>query len=262
MKKLLILILIVLVLALTIFTIVNGLEIGSFCIWGITKIQKENIALDETVTQASRLANSTFPGKVSEVNTSMKELEQQKNTYQDMVAVSDTGDVQAASQLSNYTLDFLWTKIGTHATSEGIRIDISLTAGTGGQNVYDLNFTAFGSYVGICEFIRDIEDDSDLAFKIEQFSMTTGESTSSLRATFVCKNIPIEGISSIDTNHSANENTTNSTNTNDTNTNNTNTNNANTNSTNTNSTNTNSTNTMANTTNTANNTNTTNTSNQ
>ena len=242
MKKLLILILIALVLALTIFTIINGLEIGGFSVWGITKIQDENAALDETVTQATRLASSTFPGKVSEVNASMKQLEQQKNTYQDMVAVSDTGDVQTASQLSNYTLDFLWTEIGTHATSEGVSIDISLTAGTGGQNVYDLNFTAVGSYVGICEFIRDIEDDSDLAFKIEQFSMTAGESTSSLKATFICKNIPIEGISSIDTN------TSNSTNGN-----------------NTNNTNTNSTNSTANTTNTTNatnSTNTTNTSNQ
>ena len=262
MKKLLILILIALVLTLTIFTIINGLEVGKFQVWGIRTIQDGNNALEEIVTQATRLATSTFPGKVSDVNESMKQLEEQKTIYQDMVIISDTDDVQNASQLSNYTLDFLWTKIGTHATSEGVSIDIFLTAGTGGEDVYDLNFTVVGGYVGICEFIRDIEDDSDLAFKIEQFSMTTGESTSSLRATFVCKNIPIEGISSIDTNNSANENTTNSTNTNDTNTNNTNTNNANTNSTNTNSTNTNSTNTMANTTNTANNTNTTNTSNQ
>ncbi len=237
MKKLLILILIALVLALTIFTIINGLEIGSFTVWGIRTIQDENATLTETVTEATRLASSTFPGKINEVNTSMDNLEKQKTTYQDMVAVSDSGDVQAASQLSNYTLDFLWTEIGTHATSEGVSIDISLTAGTGGQNVYDLNFTAVGSYVGICEFIRDIEDDSDLAFKIEQFSMTTGESTSSLRATFVCKNIPIEGISSIDTSSSRtdNQNTTNSTNTNSTNTNSTNSTNStnNTNSTNT-----------------------------
>ncbi len=218
MKKLLILILIALVLALTIFTIINGLEIGGFHIWGIRTIQDENAKLDETVTQATRLASSTFPGKVSEVNASMKALEEQKTAYEDMVAVSSTGDVQTASQLSNYTLDFLWTEIGTHATSEGVSIDISLTAGTGGQNVYDLNFTVVGSYVGISEFIRDIEDDSDLAFKIEQFSMTAGESTSSLKATFICKNIPIEGISSIDTKTTAtNGNTTNSTNTNSTN---------------------------------------------
>ena len=213
MKKLLIFTLIALVLALMIFTIINGLEIGGLRIWGIRTIQEKNLALDEMLTEATKLAKSTFPGKVSEVNTSMKELEEQKSTYEDMVAVSNTDDVQTASQLTNYTLDFLWTEIGTHATSEGVSIDISLTAGTGGQNVYDLNFTVVGSYVGISEFIRDIENDSDLAFKIEQFSMTSGESTSSLRATFVCKNIPIEGISSIDTREdTSTNNSTNTTN--------------------------------------------------
>ena len=213
MKKLLIFTLIALVLALMIFTIINGLEIGGLRIWGIRTIQEKNLALDETLTEATKLAKSTFPGKVSEVNTSMKELEEQKSTYEDMVAVSNTDDVQTASQLTNYTLDFLWTEIGTHATSEGVSIDISLTAGTDGQNVYDLNFTVVGSYVGISEFIRDIENDSDLAFKIEQFSMTLGESTSSLRATFVCKNIPIEGISSIDTREdTSTNNSTNTTN--------------------------------------------------
>lgn len=217
MKKLLIFILIALVLILTIYTIMYGLEIGGFSIWKIKKLQDENATLDETVSQATSLATSNFPGKVAEVNASMKELEEQKNVYQDMVTISSSGDIEAASQLSKYTLDFLWTEIGTHATSEGVNIDISLTAGTGGQSVYDLNFTVVGSYVGICEFIRDIEDDSDLAFKIEQFSMTAGESTSSLKATFVCKNIPIEGISSIDTRTTTNGNTTNSTNTNSTN---------------------------------------------
>ena len=255
MKKLLILILIALVLTLTIFTIINGLEVGNFQVWGIRTIQDGNNALEEIVTQATRLATSTFPGKVSDVNESMKQLEEQKTIYQDMVIISDTDDVQNASQLSNYTLDFLWTKIGTHATSEGVSIDIFLTAGTGGEDVYDLNFTVVGGYVGICEFIRDIEDDSDLAFKIEQFAMTAGESTSSLRATFVCKNIPIEGISALDTRttNSATENTTNNTTNNTNNTSNI-INSANTN--NTNNATTNSTN------NATNNTNTTNTSNQ
>ena len=238
MKKLLILILIALVLALTIFTIINGISIGNFSILGIKQIQNKNAELEENVTEATRLASSTFPSKVSELNASMKKLNEEKASYDEMVAVSDTGDVQTASRLSNYTLDFLWTEIGTHATSEGVNIDISLTAGTGGENVYNMNFTAVGSYVGISEFIRDIEDDSDLAFKIEEFSMKAGESTSQLQATFVCKNIPIEGISSIDTStqnatdgNTANTNSTNSTNTNSSNSTNT------TNSTNTSNTN-------------------------
>ena len=224
MKKLLILILIALVLALTIFTIINGISIGNFSILGIKQIQSKNAELEENVTEATRLASSTFPSKVSELNASMKKLNEEKASYDEMVAVSDTGDVQTASRLSNYTLDFLWTEIGTHATSEGVNIDISLTAGTGGENVYNMNFTAVGSYVGISEFIRDIEDDSDLAFKIEEFSMKAGESTSQLQATFVCKNIPIEGVSSIDTStqnatdgNTTNTNSTNSTNTNSSN---------------------------------------------
>lgn len=182
-------------------------------------MQNENTELDKMVTQATRLAKSTLPEKISEVNASMKALEEQKTIYKDMAGVSSSGDVEKASQLSNYTLDFLWTEIGTHATSEGVSIDIALTVGTGGENVYDLNFITVGSYVGICEFIRDIEDDSDLAFKIEQFSIKAGESTSLLRATFICKNIPIEGISSIDTKTDdvTGENETNETNTNTTN---------------------------------------------
>ena len=248
MKKLLILILIALVFILTIYTIVYGLKIGNFNIWGIKTMQNENTELDKMVTQATRLAKSTLPEKISEVNASMKALEEQKTIYKDMAGVSSSGDVEKESQLSNYTLDFLWTEIGTHATSEGVSIDIALTVGTGGENVYDLNFTTIGTYIGICEFIRDIEDDSDLAFKIEQFSMKAGESTSSLRATFICKNIPIEGISSIDTKTDdvTNENTSNTTNTiNSTNTTNTNTTNNMNNSNNTvNTTRSNSTNTI------------------
>ncbi len=217
MKKLLILILIALVLALTIFTIMNGLQIGSFHILGIRQIQDKNAELEDTVTEATKLASSSFPSTVNELNASMEDLKKQKTAYEDMVAVSESGDVETASQLSNYNLDFLWTQIGTHATSEGVNIDMALTQGTGGQNVYNINFTAVGSYVGISEFIRDIEDDSDLAFKIEEFSMTAGESTSQLRATFVCKNIPIEGISSIDTRTQTNANTNTSNNTNTTN---------------------------------------------
>ena len=142
MKKLLILILIALVLALTIFTIMNGLQIGSFHILGIRQIQDKNAELEDTVTEATKLASSSFPSTVNELNASMEDLKKQKTAYEDMVAVSESGDVETASQLSNYNLDFLWTQIGTHATSEGVNIDMALTQGTGGQNVYNINFTA------------------------------------------------------------------------------------------------------------------------
>ena len=138
MKKLLILILIALVLTLTIFTMVNGLGIGGLKILGIKQIQDKNTELEKSVTEATKLASSTFPSKVSEVNSSMKKLQEQKKSYEDMVNVSDSGDVSAASRLSKYNLDFLWARIGTHATSEGVNIDMSLTQGTGEKNVYNI----------------------------------------------------------------------------------------------------------------------------
>lgn len=252
MKKLLIIILIALVLTLTIFTIFKGLEIGSFKVLGISQIQEKNEELDEIVTNATKLATTTFPSKINEVNTSMKKFQEKKQEYEEMVAVSDSSDVNAANHLSNYNLDFLWTTIGTHATNKGVDIDMALTQGTGGSNVYNINFTAEGRYSGIAEFIRAVEDDSDLGFKIEEFSMKAGESTENLRATFVCKNIPIEGISAVtgtsNTDAQGTGNTTNNTSNNTS----SNTNNSK------NTTNTTANNTSTNATNTTNTTNTTN----
>lgn len=256
MKKLLILILIALVLTLTIFTVVQGFEIGGLTVLGIRGIQEKNIQLEQKLEQATKLTSKDYPNKINEINTNVKQMEQQKVTYEDMVAVSTTDEIQSATQFQKYTIEYLWTNIGTHATSEGVIIKMDVTNGTGGTDTYNLNFTVNGSYVGISEFIRAIEDDSTLGFKIEEFNMKPGsDDNNNLQATFVCKNITITDIKQVSNSTEENKeentkeindsNTTNSTNTNSTNS----TNSANS----TNSTN------SSNTTNTANTTNSTNT---
>ena len=90
---------------------------------------------------------------------------------------------------------------------------MDITNGTGGEGTYNLNFTATGLYAGISEFITDIEDDSSLGFKIEEFAMQPGISEDFLVATFACKNITIEGIDKNNINNineQENANTTNS----------------------------------------------------
>ena len=76
--------------------------------------------------------------------------------------------------------------------------------------MYDLNFTAEGSYIGIALFLADIQDDSFLEFKIENFQMTGEEK---LKATFVVKDIPIK-IENLSSESSVVEDTTNANNTN------------------------------------------------
>ena len=150
-----------------------------------------------------------------------------------MIAVSTDSEVQEAAQLQTYEIEYLWAKIGNHATSEGATIKMDVTKGTNTtSNTYNLKFTVTGSYISITDFISDIENDSSLGFKIEEFKMLPGNG-SDLEATFVCKDITIKDLSQAtitqnnDTNNANDVNNTNSANdTNATNTaNNTNTSN-------------------------------------
>lgn len=195
MKKLLILILIALILALTIFTVVNGVDLGSFKILGIQQIQEKNDQLDAQIEDATKLVTVTYPKKMDELEDNTKELEEAKKSYDDMVSVSTTDEVAAATQILNYKIEVLWTKIGIHAKKEGVKINIAVVNAAKGKDNYNLNFTVNGGYVNISEFIRDIEDDSTIGFKIEEFSLKPGVSNSDLQATFVCKNITIKDLS-------------------------------------------------------------------
>ena len=81
-----------------------------------------------------------------------------------------------------------------------MKMDVA-TSSSGSEDMYNLNFTVTGAYARIAEFITDIEDDSSLGFKIEEFKITTetADNTSVLQATFICKDVKIEGVST-DTN--------------------------------------------------------------
>ena len=143
-----------------------------------------------------------------------------------MTQISEDGDVQAASQIEKYEIETLWVKLGNHATTQGVVIKMDVKKGNA-QDVYDLQFTATGSYISITDFISAIENDSSLGFKIEEFKLVPSSSGSDLQATFVCKDITIKDVSqsavttTTDSNtqtdgtaNGANQNNTNSTDTN------------------------------------------------
>lgn len=205
MKKVLISVIIILLLVLTVTTITKGLQLGNFKVLGIADMKKENDSLDTKVKTATKLASTDYPQKIDELNAELKKLKTEKESYEDMVSVSTDSQIEAANQTSNYIIDFLWIRVGNHAKDEGVIIDMAITRSATGTDKYDLNFTAKGSYVGIEEFITDIEDDPKLGFKIENFAMQPATSNSksnsqsnddgaTVQATFVCKGIKIEGL--------------------------------------------------------------------
>lgn len=223
MKKLLICIIIILVLILTGITIVNGLEIGNFKILGITEIKKQNEDLDNKIKEATKLASTDYQKKLDDLDKTVKEFEKTKTSYEDMINVSTDSEIQAANQYGVYEIGMLWIELGNHAKTEGVKMDVSakdLTAidtdtTTEADKKYNCNlyFTVTGTYAGIAGFIEDIEDDSKLGFRIEDFKMLpSSEETNILQATFTCKDIIIRGISSnsVANSATANTNTTNS----------------------------------------------------
>ncbi len=193
MKKLLMLILIGLLVTLCIFIVLQGFEVGEVEVLAYTGIQDKNRQLDETIQQASKLAEKDYKQAVSIVQDTTKQLEKVKKEYDDLTVVSSDGEVQAAAQLERYELETLWVKLGNYATSEGAVVKIDIVQGNA-TNVYNLRFTVNGSYIAITDYISDIENDSTLGFKIEEFKMAP--SGSELQATFVCKEIAIKEISS------------------------------------------------------------------
>ena len=260
MKKLLISILMGLLLILTFLTIFRGLAFAGIEIPGISQIQAKSEELDAGISEATILASTEYENALKNIESDIKKLEEEKKNYNDLVTISTGDQVQSANQYQKYEIEYLWTIIGNHATSEGVVLKMDLLSGIG-ENHYNLNFTVTGSYIGIIDFISDIENDTVLGFKIENFALNPGSSTSDLKATFTCKDVVITDISkgnavpqtNTTNSNTTNVNTTNTTNSNATNTSTTNTannNTANNNTTNTNTTNTTNSNTTS--TNTAN----------
>ncbi len=198
MKKLLLSILTVLVIILTAITMIKGLKIGNINILGIMEMKQKNEELDTTVKEATKLASTDYQKRIDDLNDAVKKLETEKTSYEDRVNVSTENNVEAANQTYENMIEFLLVRIENHAKTEGVSMNMVVTrSSSGAENVYNLNFTATGSYVGIEEFVTDIEDDSRLGYKIEEFKMnSSSEGGDTVQATFVCKDIKIEGISS------------------------------------------------------------------
>ena len=217
MKKLLMLILIALLVAFSIFLFIQGVHIGSFEISWIKIIQEKDDELDAKIQQAGKLAEKDYKQAVGDVTASSQQLKQQKKNYEDMTAISTDAEGKSTNQIEKYEIETLWVRVGNHATSQGVVMQMDVIKGNSSiQDMYNLKFTATGSYISITDFISAIENDSTLGFKIEEFKMNPSSSGSDLQATFVCKDIAIKDVSQSTTTTPSADTNNNTSNTNNT----------------------------------------------
>lgn len=210
MKDILITVISILLTVVIIICMVKGLTVGSFRILSISNIKQESLNLDNEVDELNNLKNVTYKKKINDLQTATKDLTTAKQKYLDLASVSSDEEIQEANLEQTYAMEFLWNKVGSYATKEGVTLKWDVSS-TGVNNKYTLNFTTTGSYVGVISYIYALENDSDLAFRIENFKMTA--SGENVTATFTVNNVAIKAetissTSSNNTNEQANMNTT------------------------------------------------------
>ena len=210
MKDILITVISILLTVVIIICMVKGLTVGSFRILSISNIKQESLNLDNEVDELNNLKNETYKKKIDDLQTATKDLTTAKQKYLDLASVSSDEEIQEANLEQTYAMEFLWNKVGSYATKEGVTLKWDVSS-TGVNNKYTLNFTTTGSYVGVISYIYALENDSDLAFRIENFKMTA--SGENVTATFTVNNVAIKAetissASSNNTNEQANMNTT------------------------------------------------------
>lgn len=241
MKKLLLIVILILILILGGITITNGMQLAGLSVLGIIEIKEKNENLDIKLQEATKLASTDFKNNQKNLEDAIKQLQSKKEELEEKTNTNTEDYLNGkTATISPYKIDYLWIRIGNHAKTEGVTMKMDTSKNgkeyPGNENeteeknkvyYYDISFTITGSYINISEFIIDIEDDSSLGFKIEDFNMiSSADNGSTVQATFKCKDIPIQGASnnsdiSVNTNNgntTGENNTTNANKTTETNT--------------------------------------------
>lgn len=204
MKKTLISIIGVIILILICVAIFRGISIGKVSVYSIKQIKADSEKLDATIAEANTEIDQNYSKSLADIDTSINNLKTAKEEYETKVSTLTQNPEIGVTQIQKYKSEYLWVIIGTYATNENLKIDLEIQE-TSIQDTYNIKFTLQGSYVGITNFLYNIENDDELNYKVKDFKIeptTTATETTSgntkteantekLTATFVVENVII-----------------------------------------------------------------------
>lgn len=183
MRRILIGILTILLIVMAVLVITKGLTIGNFKILSVQQIIEGNDKLTAEISETEKLIRSNYPTELETLDSNVSSLLAAKEEYQDLADVSTKSEINKATTVETYTVEFLWTRLGRHATAEGVYLSYTPTNNS-------IKFTVSGDYIPILSFVSAIENDSKLGFRIENFKLIPGGNN--LQATFETRNINIK----------------------------------------------------------------------
>ena len=183
MRKILIGILTILLIVMAVLVITKGLTIGNFKILSVKQIIEGNDKLTAEISETEKLIRSNYPTELETLDSTVSSLLAAKEEYQDLADVSTKSEINKATTVETYTVEFLWTRLGRHATAEGVYLSYTPTNNS-------IKVSVSGDYIPILSFVSAIENDSKLGFRIENFKLIPGGNN--LQATFETRNINIK----------------------------------------------------------------------
>jgi len=161
-------------IVLLIFSTVKGIKIGEFQILSVSQLKEKNDSLSAKVEKANSLATTDYQNNVKKLEETFKQYLRQKQKYEQLVDVTD-GTNEQIYETKQYDISYLWRVLGNYATNRNLKLAINVTENKTVKNTYDFNFTVEGEYVKVSQFITDLENNSDLYFRIYDFKMTGKE---------------------------------------------------------------------------------------
>ena len=175
----------IILLAIVMF---HGVNIGNFEILSISQLKEKNDSLDNKIDKASKLTSVDYPENVETLEKSFEEYTIKKEKYKELTDGS-IGNIEEIYETKQYDISYLWRVLGKYAEKRNLTLGINVQSSNKNNGTYNFNFTVLGQYVDIIRFITDIENDSDLYFRIYNFRIS-GSST--LTATFTVTDINID----------------------------------------------------------------------
>lgn len=167
----------------------EGIKIGSFEILSISQLIEKNKQLDDKIAEASILTTTNYPDNVQTLEETYERYEIQKQKYEELVGVT-TETNEEIYETKQYDIGYLWRVLGNYAAKRNVNLGIQVQKNTSGRSSYNINFSVNGKYVNISQFITDIENDSDLYFRIYNFKISgSGELITS---TFTVRNVNLD----------------------------------------------------------------------
>lgn len=189
MKNKVILIIILLSIFCLAITTMQGVKIGDFSILSIEQLKIKNNELNEKINKASVLTSIDYSDNIEKLEETHGKYKVTKQEYNELLGFVDEKK-EDRYETKQYDIGYLWKIFGKYATSRNIGIGMDVQQSNKGKDSYNLNFIISGQYVNISQFIADIENNSDLYFRIYNFKMYgSGEN---ITATFTVKDISID----------------------------------------------------------------------